>query len=117
MASTRAATGNSKPRIIPTVPTTTTTTKTTTKKTSKPVTANTPAKRAPAAKKSTTTKAAKPVGVTKKAPVKKPTVGDKIKGVVKKIEGSIEGKPAKKVCILLCHPSLSWSEDVKMIAS
>ena len=38
----------------------------------------------------------------KKAPVTKnkrtPTVTDKVKGVIEKVVGAIEGKPAKKVC-------------------
>lgn len=113
MASTRAATGNSRPRILPTVPTSTATTK----KASKPATANTPAKRAPAAKKATTTKAAKPAGVTKKAPVKKPTVGETLKGVVKKVEGAVEGNPAKKVRRLFRARVLPLEKTCQMIVS
>merc|ERR1711977_467609 len=63
---TRQATGNSKPRIFPTVAETTTT---------KRATANTGAKRGP--KKATATKASKPVGV-------------------KKVEGAVTNNPAKK---------------------
>lgn len=64
-------TGNSKPRIFPTV------TETTPATTKKRATANTGAKRGP---KATTTKAAKPVGVTKKkAPAKKTSVATKVK--------------------------------------
>lgn len=106
---TRAATGNSKPRIFPTVcvlphrqdsqlsstqiTETDTTRKTTTKKPS--AKANTTAKRAPAKKATTTGK--KPVGV-KKTPAKghKTSIGTKIKGVGKKIVGEIEGNPEKK---------------------
>ncbi|KUJ20492.1 uncharacterized protein LY89DRAFT_682216 [Mollisia scopiformis] len=85
---TRSATGNSRPRVFPTVPVTETTTK-------KRATANTGAKRGP---KTTTTKAAKPTGVTKKkaAPAKKTSVADKAKGVVKKVEGTVTGNPEKK---------------------
>lgn len=46
----------------------------------------------------------------KKAPATKnkraPTVTDKVKGVVEKVVGTIEGKPAKKVCC--SHLSQSW---------
>lgn len=93
---TRAATGNSKPRIFPKVEETTTT-KSTTKK-AKPK-ANTTAKRAP---KATTTKAAKPAGVTKKkaAPKKKTTVDSKAAGAVEKAADAVESgaKKVKKVC-------------------
>jgi len=87
---TRSATGNSRPRVFPTVPETTTTT------TKKRATANTGAKRGP--KKATTTKASKPVGVTKKkaAPAKKTSVATKAKGVVKKAEGAVTANPEKK---------------------
>jgi hypothetical protein len=91
---TRAATGNSKPRVFPKVEETTTT-KTTTKK-AKPK-ANTTAKRAP---KATTTKASKPTGVTKKkaAPKKKTTAATKVKGEAEKAVGAVTANPAKKVC-------------------
>ncbi|TVY89668.1 hypothetical protein LAWI1_G004167 [Lachnellula willkommii] len=80
---------NSRPRVFPTVPETTTTT------TKKRATANTGAKRGP--KAATTTKAAKPTGVTKKkAPAKKTSVATKAKGVVKKAEGAVTGNPEKK---------------------
>merc|ERR1711977_438763 len=68
---TRQATGNSKPRIFPTVAETTTT---------KRATANTGAKRGP--KKAT--------------PAKKTSVATKAKGVVKKVEGAVTNNPAKK---------------------
>jgi hypothetical protein len=101
---TRAATGNSKPRVFPKVEEPTTT-KTTTKK-AKPK-ANTTAKRAP---KATTTKASKPTGVTKKkaAPKKKTTVATKVKGEAEKVVGAVTANPAKKVCApfpdFLLHP-------------
>jgi hypothetical protein len=96
---TRAATGNSKPRVFPKVEETTTT-KTTTKK-AKPK-ANTTAKRAP---KATTTKASKPTGVTKKkaAPKKKTTVATKVKGEAEKVVGAVTANPAKKVCAPFSH--------------
>lgn len=96
---TRAATGNSKPRVFPKVEETTTT-KTTTKK-AKPK-ANTTAKRAP---KATTTKASKPTGVTKKkaAPKKKTTVATKVKGEAEKAVGAVTANPAKKVCAPFSH--------------
>ncbi|XMA10026.1 hypothetical protein WAI453_002817 [Rhynchosporium graminicola] len=81
---TRSATGNSKPRIFPTVTEPTTT---------KRATANTGAKRGP---KTTATKASKPVGVKKAAPAKKTSVATKAKGLVKKAEGAITNNPAKK---------------------
>jgi len=87
MASTRAATGNSKPRVFQAVSTdpvrkTTAgrkrTTKTTTTK--------------PAAKKTTTTGR-----VSKPKTVKgKPSVKDKVEGALKKAEGTVTNKPGKK---------------------
>jgi len=84
---TRSATGNSKPRVFPTVAETAAP--------KKRATANTGAKRGP---KKTAVKASKPVGVTKKkaAPAKKTSVATKAKGVVKKAEGAITGNPEKK---------------------
>jgi hypothetical protein len=102
---TRAATGNSKPRVFPKVEETTTT-KTTTKK-AKPK-ANTTAKRAP---KTTTAKAgAKPTGVTKKkaAPKKKTTLATKVKGEAEKVVGAVTADPQKKVCA--CASLLSLLE-------
>ncbi|KAH0843870.1 hypothetical protein AYO21_09891 [Fonsecaea monophora] len=96
MAQTRGATGHSKPRVFATVSTepvrkrktTATTTDGATKK-----------KRKTAPKKAgaTTTGA----GVTKKrAPAshhkRKPTIADKVEGVVEKVIGTVEGKPGKK---------------------
>lgn len=108
---TRAATGNSKPRVsfrhisscycaqplthvqvFPVVEE-----KTVTKKVTKPKTkANTTAKRTPA------TKGSKPTGVTKKKATvvkktKTPTAGDVVKGAAKKVEGAVTKNPAKKV--------------------
>ncbi|RDL41836.1 Uncharacterized protein BP5553_01815 [Venustampulla echinocandica] len=86
---TRSATGNSRPRVFPTVPETTTTT------TKKRATANTGAKRGP--KKATATKGGKPAGVTKKAaPAKKPSAATKAKGLVKKAEDAITDTLNKK---------------------
>jgi hypothetical protein len=90
---TRSATGNSRPRVFPTVAETTSAT------TKKRATANTGAKRGPKKSTATTkTVGAKPVGVTKKkaAPAKKTSVAAKAKGVVKKVEGAITDNPAKK---------------------
>merc|ERR1711977_132033 len=86
---TRQATGNSKPRIFPTVAETTTT---------KRATANTGAKRGP--KKATATKASKPVGVKKAAPAKKTSVATnpaKKAAGTKKIKGNDGAKPKTKV--------------------
>ncbi|KAH8598845.1 hypothetical protein B0O99DRAFT_505779 [Bisporella sp. PMI_857] len=86
---TRSATGNSKPRIFPTI--------TETAPTKKRASANTGVKRGP--KKATAVKGSKPVGVTKKtAPAKKTSVATKAKGLVKKAEGAVTANPAKKVC-------------------
>lgn len=76
MASTRAATGNSKPRVFPTVSTEPVRKTTTGKKTTK---------------KTTTGRVAKPA--TTKS---KPSVKDKVAGTAKKAAGAVEGKPAKK---------------------
>ena len=50
----------------------------------------------------------------KKAPATKnkrtPTVVDKVKGVVEKVVGTIEGKPAKKVCYTPFTPPISGFE-------
>lgn len=82
MASTRAATGNSKPRVFQTVSTeptrkTTAGKKRTTKK--------------PAASKTATGRVAKPKTVKRKT-----TVKDKVAGAVKKAEGKVTKNPAKK---------------------
>jgi hypothetical protein len=108
---TRAATGNSKPRVFPKVEETIPT-KTAAKK-AKPK-ANITAKRAP---KATATKASKPTGVTKKkaAPKKKATVAAKVKGEAEKAAGAVTANPAKKVCapffnfMLPSHCSPSYS--------
>lgn len=83
MASTRATTGNSKPRVFPSVST-------------EPV-----RKTAAPKKRSTTT--AKPTTkkttagrVTKPAAKGKPSVKDKVEGAAKKVAGTVERKPAKK---------------------
>lgn len=82
MASTRAATGNSKPRVFPTVSTDPVRKTTAPKKrtTTKPTT-----------KKTTTGRVTKPA--TQK---RKPSVKDKVEGAVKKAVGTVERKPAKK---------------------
>lgn len=79
MAQTRGATGNSKPRIFPTIST------------------------EPVRKPRTTTgvKKTKATGVTKKrAPAthhkRKPSLKDKVVGAVEKVVGSVEQKPGKK---------------------
>lgn len=85
MAQTRGATGNSKPRVFPTI-----TTEPSRKR--KTTTGTTLGRK----KKTTTTG-----GVTKKrAPAthhkRKPSIKDKIEGVAEKIVGTVEHKPAKK---------------------
>ncbi|OCT53643.1 hypothetical protein CLCR_11033 [Cladophialophora carrionii] len=89
MAQTRGATGNSKPRVFATVSTEPT------RKRKTPATSTT------AGTKAKTTKSATGAGVTKKRAAntthkRKPSVKDKVEGAVEKIEGTIEGKPAKK---------------------
>jgi hypothetical protein len=79
MAQTRGATGNSKPRVFPTIST-------------EPV-------RKP--RTTTGTKKAKATGITKKrAPAtqhkRKPSLKDKVVGAVEKAVGSVESKPGKK---------------------
>ena len=81
MASTRSATGNSRPRQFTTI-------------------ATEPASRKKAGttkKKATTTKkpAAKKTS-TGRVTKHKPTVGDKVKGAVEKAKGVVERKPGKK---------------------
>ncbi|CAG8958693.1 hypothetical protein HYFRA_00011535 [Hymenoscyphus fraxineus] len=80
---TRSATGNSRPRVFPTIP----------EPTVKKASANTGAKRGP---KKTATKGAKPIGVKKAPAVKKPSVATKAKGAIKKAEGAVTGNAAKK---------------------
>lgn len=88
MAATRASTGNSKPRVLPSISTgperkrKSTTTKAGTKK-------------------STTKRSTTGAGVTKKrAPnahhKRKATVTDKVKGALEKAEGTVTRKPGKK---------------------
>jgi len=91
---TRAATGNSKPRVFPAAEPAAAAPK---KKATKPK-ANTTAKRAP---KATTTKASKPTGVTKpKAAPKKKTPVAKVEGevkkAIKKVKPTEKKAPAKK---------------------
>jgi hypothetical protein len=84
MASTRATTGNSKPRVFQAIST-------------EPGRKTTGGKkRGP--KKATATKAKKPTGVTKKkAPTKRKTsVKDKVEGAAKKAEGKVLNKPGKE---------------------
>ena len=89
MAQTRGATGNSKPRVFEPVSTEPT------RKRKAPATAT-------ATKKvKAVTKKATGAGVTKKRAAnthhkRKPSLKDKVEGVVEKIEGVIEGKPGKK---------------------
>jgi hypothetical protein len=83
MAVTRHATGNSKPRAFTTVST-------------EPATK----KRAAGTKKKAASNKTATGRVTKKEPAthhkRKPTLGDKVKGAAKKLEGTIERKPGKK---------------------
>jgi hypothetical protein len=86
MAQTRGATGNSKPRVFAAVSTEPT------RKRKSPAASTTAAPK----KAKTTKKSTAGAGVTKKRAAKKPSIKDKAEGVVEKIEGAIEGKPAKK---------------------
>lgn len=82
MASTRAATGNSRPRIHATISTGPERTRTTTKKRAGP-------------KKSVTG-----AGIKKRAPnthhKRKASLKDKVEGAAEKIKGTVERKPGKK---------------------
>ncbi|KAF3761740.1 hypothetical protein M406DRAFT_358084 [Cryphonectria parasitica EP155] len=76
---TRSATGNSKPRVFPTVDTAPT------------------ISRKPRAQTSTKKEGAKPAGVTKKkGPVKSNGVANKAKAAVKKVEAKVKKVTAKK---------------------
>lgn len=88
MAATRASTGNSKPRVVPSISTTPE------RKRKSTITK-------PATKKATTTKSTTGAGVTKKrAPnthhKRKAGVSDKVKGALEKAEGAVTRKPGKK---------------------
>ena len=87
MASTRAATGHSKPRVVPTV-------STTPERKRKTTTARKPAT------KTATKKSATGAGVKKRAPAthhkRKASVKDKVEGALEKVEGSVTRKPGKK---------------------
>jgi hypothetical protein len=95
MPTTRAATGNSKPRVIAAIENTVAPKKSTKANTSKPrakkVTAGRVEKKKAPAKAATTKKTT----VKKTAPK---AVKDKVVGKAKKAVGAVEGKPAKKVC-------------------
>lgn len=95
MPTTRAATGNSKPRVIQQIEAAVAPKKRTTANTSKPRAKKVAAGRVEKKSATTTAKPKKTVAV-KKSPAKK--VVDKVAGKVKKAEGTVEGKPAKKVC-------------------
>ena len=86
MASTRAATGNSRPRVFAPV-----STEPASRKKAAGTKRKTTAKK-PATKKTTTGRVSKKTGTTKH----KPTVGDKVKGAVEKAKGTVERKPGKK---------------------
>lgn len=87
MAGTRSTTGNSKPRVFPTV-STEPTRKVTTKKSTK-AKANTSKPRAK-------TGAGVKKAATKKAPAKKAAVKEKIEDAAEKVEKKVEKKPAKE---------------------
>ena len=89
MASTRAATGNSKPRVLSAI-------STTPERKRKATTT-----RKPAVKKTTTKKSVTGAGVTKKRAAnthhkRKPHLKDKIEGAIEKAEGTVTQKPGKK---------------------
>jgi len=89
MATTRAKTGNAKPRVFPKVEEAVTGKKTPTSK------ANTSKPRAKKVSTGRVTKApAEKKVVKKKTPIK--AVADKVNGAVLKAEGKVEGKPGKK---------------------
>ncbi|MCJ1446698.1 MAG: hypothetical protein MMC23_007204 [Stictis urceolatum] len=90
MAVTRHTTGSSRPRVFPVVETAPTTTRKT-PTTVKPKTKKTTAERVT---KPTTTKSTKKASVATHK--RKPTVGDKVKGALKKAEGAVQRKPGKK---------------------
>lgn len=89
MASTRAATGNSRPRVHATISTDPERKRTTTRKTG-------PKKTTLGRTKKSTTGA----GVKKRAPAthhkRKTSLKDKVEGVVEKAVGTVERKPGKK---------------------
>lgn len=89
MAATRASTGHSKPRVVPSISTTPERKRKSTTTAVKPAT------------KKTTTKSTTGAGVTKKrAPnthhKRKPGVSDRVKGALEKAEGTVTRKPGKK---------------------
>ena len=86
MASTRAATGHSKPRVFAAISTEPGRKTTTGKKSSTKATAG-----KPAAKKTAAGRVTKP-----KTQKRKPTVKDKVEGAAKKAEGAVTGNAAKK---------------------
>lgn len=102
MPTTRAKTGNSKPRVVE--PISTAPVRKTTGKTSKP-----------RAKKVTTGRVGKSSSTKPETKVKK--AATKAKGVVKKAEGAVEGKPGKKVCLeisLLLVLLLVWVKALEV---
>ena len=112
-ATTRHATGNSRPRVFAAVST-------------EPTTKRAPASKRKAKTTSTTTDAKKPRAttggrVTKKAPAashkRKPSAGDKVKGAAKKAAGAVERKPGKKgTCMRLlpsCTPFSVYAAGVR----
>ena len=108
---TRSKTGNSKPRIFAEVEAPAIPTKKRSNKKKSTTKANTSK---PRSKKTTTGRVAKPKTTTKKAPAKKEKTvkakaESKINGAVEKLEGAVEGKPAKKVGSLAASISTETS--------
>ena len=95
MATTRANTGHSKPRVFPKVEEVHAVKKSGPKKAG-PKKATTKANTSkPRAKKVATGRVTKPAAPKKSAPK---AVADKVNGAVLKADGAVAGKPGKKVC-------------------
>jgi len=102
-ATTRARTGNSKPRIVESIANAVAPKKTTKANTSKPRDTKVAAGRV-TKPKTTTTTTKKTTGANVKT-VKKPRtktekVADKVVGKSEEVVGDVEGKPGKKVCFI-----------------
>ena len=98
---------NRAPRVLFAIDDATPKPKSTSKKSTVPKTkANTSKPRAKASTAGRVEKKKTPATKNKRTP----TVADKVKGVVEKVVGTIEGKPAKKVCCTHFTPPLSGFE-------
>jgi len=97
MRATRQQTGNSKPRTFPDVPTTAAEVKRNEKKKAKKAATTKANTSKPRSDKTTTGRVTKKKAPTKKDKAVKEKVESKINGTVEKAEGTVEGKPGKKV--------------------